>query len=51
MGIFWLEISAPFTRTGHILAEVALVLVLFGLVASWLKANELALYRMDQDTR
>jgi hypothetical protein len=47
MLVLYLEVKAPFSKAGHIWAEIGLVLLVYGLVAGWLKANEAALIRED----
>ncbi len=43
LGLFWIEAKSPFSATGHTWAEIGLVIILYGLVTTWLKANEAAL--------
>lgn len=43
MGALWLEIRADFTPLVHKVLESGLLFFFFGLVAVWLKANEIAL--------
>lgn len=43
LGLFWIEAKSPFSAAGHTWAEIGLVLILYGLVTTWLKANEAAL--------
>jgi hypothetical protein len=47
--LFWLEVKAPFSQAGHIWAEIGLALLLYGIVAVWLKANEKALLMGDME--
>ncbi len=42
-GLFWKEIQSPLSKTGHIIAEVGLVILLYGLVNTWLNANQAAI--------
>jgi hypothetical protein len=46
-GLFWLEMRAPFSETGHRAADIGIVLLIFGLVELWLRANRLALISED----
>lgn len=47
--LFWLEVKAPFSQAGHIWAEIGLALLLYGVVAGWLKVNELAFTMEDRE--
>lgn len=42
LGLFWLEVKMPLSEIGHTWAQAGLVLVLFGLVMTWLRANDAA---------
>ena len=42
LGLFWIEAKSPFSAAGHTWAEVGLVIILYGLVMTWLKANDAA---------
>ncbi len=46
-GLFWLEIKAPWPKAEHRAAEVGIVLLVFGLVELWLRANWLAILNED----
>jgi hypothetical protein len=46
-GLFWLEMKAPFSETGHRAVDVGIVLLIFGLVELWLRTNRLAFLRED----
>jgi hypothetical protein len=41
--LFGLEVRASFTQIGHTVAEIGLVIILYGLMMVWLRANEAAL--------
>jgi hypothetical protein len=43
--VFFLEVRMPFSKTGHTCAEVGLVVLLYGMVSWWLKANTARLIR------
>lgn len=45
--LFYLEAKMPMSKTGHILTEIGLVLLIYGLVSWWLMANESGLIRED----
>jgi hypothetical protein len=47
-GLFWPETRAPLTETEHILAEIGIVVLIFGSVQLWLRANRSALMQIDQ---
>ncbi len=49
LGLFWLEIKAPFSGAGHTYVEVGLIFLLFSLVWRWLNANEHALFMEEMD--
>jgi len=49
LGLFWLEAKLPFSAAGHTWAEVGLVLILYGLVTAWLKANEAAMIAEERE--
>ena len=44
---FFLEVSKPFTHTGHVYAEIDLVLLLYGTASWWLQANAASLIREE----
>lgn len=46
-GLFWLQMQAPWPEAGHRVAEVGIVLLTFGLVELWLRANRLAILNED----
>lgn len=46
-GLFWLQMQALLPEVGHRAAEVGIVLLTYGLVALWLRANRLALLNED----
>jgi hypothetical protein len=46
-GLFWLQMQAPLPEVGHRAAEVGVVLLTFGLVELWLRANRLAILNED----
>jgi hypothetical protein len=46
-GLFWLEMKTPLSETEHRAADVGIVLLIFGLVELWLRANRLAFFRED----
>jgi hypothetical protein len=47
LGFFWLEVKASLSETGHKLVEVGLVIILYGLMMVWIKANEVGLMNED----
>lgn len=47
VGVMFLEARAPLSRTGHMVIEIFLVLLIYGGVISWLKANDSAI--LDED--
>jgi len=49
LGLFWLEAKSPFSTAGHTWAEVGLVIILYGLVMTWLKANEAAMIAEERE--
>ena len=49
LGLFWIEAKSPFSAAGHTWAEVGLVLILYGLVTAWLKANEAAMIAEERE--
>lgn len=42
-GLFGLEMKAPLPEAGHRIAQVCVILLTYGLVALWLRANRLAI--------
>jgi hypothetical protein len=46
-GLFWLQMQATLPETGHQVAEVGVVLLTYGLVELWLRANRLAILNED----
>lgn len=42
LGLLWMEVKAPLSENGHTWTQVGLVMVLFGLVMTWLRANDAA---------
>jgi hypothetical protein len=48
-GLFWLQMQAPLPEVGHRAAEVGVVLLTFGLVEHWLRANRLDI--LGEDSR
>ena len=46
-GLFWLEMKVPLSETQHRAADVVIVLLIFGLVELWLRANRLAFLNKD----
>lgn len=42
LGLLWMEVKVPLSENGHTWAQAGLVLVLFGLVMTWLRANDAA---------
>jgi len=46
-GLFWLETKVPLSETGHRVADVGIILLTFGLVEFWLRANRLAILNED----
>src|SRR3989304_1011174 len=46
-GLFWLQMQAPLPEAGHRVAEVCVILLTYGLVALWLRANRLAIFNED----
>jgi hypothetical protein len=51
LGLFWREATVPLNQTEHTLVEIGLVLLLYGWVAVWLKANEGALLLEEEEQR
>ena len=49
LGLFWIEAKSPFSTAGHTWAEVGLVIILYGLVTAWLKANEAAMIAEERE--
>ena len=47
-GLFWLEMKTPLSETEHRAADIGIVLLIFGLVEIWLRANRLAMLSEDQ---
>jgi hypothetical protein len=46
-GLFWLEMKMTLSETEHRAADVGIVLLIFGLVELWLRANRLAILNED----
>jgi len=42
LGLFRMEVKMPLSEIGHTWAQVSLVVVLFGLVITWLRVNDAA---------
>lgn len=40
LGVLWLEAREPLSQVDHKIVEIGLVVLLYGIVAVWLKANE-----------
>ena len=47
VGLFWLQMQSPLPEAGHRVAEVGVILLAYGLVAPWLRANRLAILNED----
>ena len=47
LGLFWLEAHARLTGTDHVLAELGILVLIFGSLRAWLKANRAALMESD----
>jgi hypothetical protein len=47
LGLFWLETHARLTGTDHVIAELGILVLIFGSVRAWLKANRSALMESD----
>ena len=45
----FIEARAPLSPAGHTVVEVAIVLVVYGLVSVWLRANQAGLLRESRD--
>ena len=45
----FLEVRASLSPAGHRVAEVAIILVVYGLVSAWLRANQARLLRESRD--
>ena len=45
----FLEARAPLPPAGHTVVEVAIVLVVYGMVSVWLRANQVRLLRESRD--
>jgi hypothetical protein len=45
----FLEVRASLSPAGHRVVEVAIILVVYGLVSVWLRANQAALLRESRD--
>jgi hypothetical protein len=48
-GLFWLEMKTPLSETEHRAADVGIVLLIFGLVELWLRANRPAMLSEDRE--
>jgi hypothetical protein len=51
LGAFWMAMQSGSTESGLIWAEAGLTCAYFGLVLSWLNANEYAMWLEDQEKR
>lgn len=49
LGLFWLEVNAPLSETGHKWIEVGLVIILYSLIMAWIKANEVGLINEERE--
>lgn len=49
VGLFLLEMRLPFSETGHEIAQLVVLGIIFGLVHLWLRANASALARSDEE--
>jgi hypothetical protein len=49
VALFLLEMRLPFSETGHEIAQLGILAIIFGLVHLWLRANASALRRMDME--
>jgi hypothetical protein len=47
--LLFLEVKAQLSETGHVWAEIGLVLLFYGLIFSWLKSNERGMMMEDQE--
>jgi hypothetical protein len=47
VSLFYPETRAALTETGHIIAEVGILFLIFGFVQLWLRANRSALMNLD----
>ena len=50
LGVFWQVSRLPWSRAGHTWAEAGLIILLYGLVMTWLKANEISILLENQET-
>lgn len=49
LGLFWLQAKAPLSEAVHTWLEVGLILLLYGSMMAWLKANEYALWMEERE--
>jgi len=49
LGLFWLEVKAPFSKLGHTWTEIGLVFILYGVVTVWLRASEAVLLHEERE--
>ncbi|MBI3739803.1 MAG: hypothetical protein HY258_12215 [Chloroflexi bacterium] len=49
VALFLLEMRLPFSEIGHEIAQIGILVIIFGLVHLWLHANASALRRMDME--
>ena len=47
VGLFWLQMQAPLPEAGHRIEEMGIVLLIYGLAALWLRANQQAIMNED----
>jgi hypothetical protein len=47
----WLEVRQPLPRSGHIMAELVLLMLFWWLVNWWLRENEIALMMQERERR
>ena len=47
VGLYWPEMKAPLTETGHVVAELGILFLIFGFMQFWLRSNKSALMASD----
>lgn len=49
VGLFWPEMSLSLTETGHIVAQLGILFLIFGFMQVWIRANRSALMGLDAE--
>jgi hypothetical protein len=49
VGLFWSEMQLPLTPTENIIAQLGILILIFGFVQLWLHANRSALMGLDEE--